>query len=74
MDFHLEVCKDMTVVEAHKLTDSLKKKIETEIPGANVIIHIEPCIVAECPGREKCEIDKSRVPQRFTGIKDTSKG
>ncbi len=70
MDFHLEVCKDMTVVEAHKLTDSLKKRIEKEIPGANVIIHIEPCVAVECPGREKCEIDISRIPIRF---QDTEK-
>ncbi len=65
MDFHLEVCKDMTVVEAHKLTNSLKNSIEKEIPGANVIIHIEPCMAANCPGRNNCEIDKSRMPARF---------
>ncbi|RLB69872.1 MAG: cation transporter, partial [Deltaproteobacteria bacterium] len=39
MDFHLEVCKDMTVAEAHELTVALEKKIEREIPGSNVIIH-----------------------------------
>lgn len=65
MDFHLEVCKDMTVAEAHKLTDSLEKRIEREIPGANVIIHIEPCAVDVCPGREHCQMEKSRIPQRF---------
>jgi len=65
MDFHLEVCKDMTVAEAHKMTDSLEKKIEREIPGANVIIHIEPCAVDVCPGRENCDIEKGRIPQRF---------
>lgn len=70
MDFHLEVCKDMTVAEAHELTDGLEQKIEREIPGANVIIHIEPCTVEECPGRENCEIEKSRVPQRFTNTAD----
>ncbi len=42
MDFHLEVCKDMSVAEAHELVDRLEKKIEREIPGADVIIHIEP--------------------------------
>lgn len=70
MDFHLEVCKDMTVAEAHAMTDSLEKKIEREIPGANVIIHIEPCAVDVCPGRENCEIEKSRVPQRFINPKE----
>ncbi|MEA3362509.1 MAG: cation diffusion facilitator family transporter [Thermodesulfobacteriota bacterium] len=68
MDFHLEVCKDMTVAEAHKLTSSLKKRIEREIPGSNVIIHIEPCMIDHCPGQENCTIDKSRIPARFHDI------
>ena len=70
MDFHLEVCKDMTVAEAHKLSNSLEKKIEREISGANVIIHIEPCAVENCPGAENCTIGKSRVPERFLNIKE----
>ena len=70
MDFHLEVCKDMTVAEAHKLTESLEKKIMKEIPGADVIIHIDPCTVKECPGKENCEIEKSRIPFKFQKIKD----
>jgi hypothetical protein len=68
MDFHLEVCKDMTVAEAHELTNDLEKKIKKEIPGANVIIHIEPCVVDTCPGRENCKIDKNRIPIRFRDI------
>ena len=68
MDFHLEVCKDMSVKEAHDLTDKLEKKIEQEIPGADVTIHIEPCMVAECPGVDNCKIDKSRIPNRFQNI------
>ncbi len=67
MDFHLELCKDMSVAEAHKLADSLEKKIEREIPGADVIIHIEPCKVEHCPGKENCEIG-SRVPARFRSV------
>ncbi len=70
MDFHLEVCKDMTVAEAHELTVALEKKIEREIPGSNVIIHIEPCTIDTCPGRENCEIDKSRTPSRFQNPED----
>ncbi len=70
MDFHLEVCKDMTVLEAHKLTDSLERKIEREIPGANVIIHIDPCSVVDCPGKENCEIIVDRVPVRFQNSGD----
>lgn len=68
MDFHLEVCKDMTVAEAHELSDSLEKRIEREIPGANVIIHIDPCDVRSCPGRDHCQLDHSRIPERFRNL------
>ncbi len=71
MDFHLEVCKDMTVADAHQLTESLEKKIMKEIPGADVIIHIDPCSVRECPGRDNCEIEKSRFPISFENSKKT---
>jgi cation diffusion facilitator family transporter len=59
MDFHLEVCKDMTVAESHKLVDSLERKIEEEIHGANVIIHVDPCEIESCPGKEFCQLKKS---------------
>jgi len=71
MDFHLEVCKDMTVADAHKLTESLEKKIMKEIQGADVIIHIDPCGIKECPGRENCEIEKSRFPIRLENPEKT---
>ena len=61
MDFHLEVCKEMTVEEAHNLADSLEKRIEKSIPGADVTIHIEPCRVQPCPEWEHCCRDKSRI-------------
>ena len=63
MDFHLEVCKEMSVYEAHQIADSLEKKIEKNIPGADVIIHIEPCHKSVCPGRVDCELTKSRFSQ-----------
>ena len=61
MDFHLEVCKEMTVFEAHKLADALEKRIEGSIQGADVIIHIEPCQETHCPGSASCEMTKSRI-------------
>jgi cation diffusion facilitator family transporter len=60
MDFHIEVCREMTVAEAHQIADSLEKKIEKNIPGADVIIHVEPCHQGECPGREACGMMKAR--------------
>ena len=54
MDFHLTVCKELTVEEAHAVTDRLEEQIRKQIPNADVIIHIEPCRRPDCPGREKC--------------------
>ncbi|HEY5673265.1 MAG TPA: cation diffusion facilitator family transporter [Malonomonas sp.] len=64
MDFHLEVCKEMTVEEAHKLSDGLEKRIEKDIPGADVIIHIEPCKSKNCPGTENCPLMKARMKEQ----------
>jgi ferrous-iron efflux pump FieF len=63
MDFHLTVCKHLSVEAAHAIADDLEKKIEEEIPGADVIIHIEPCQQDDCPGVEHCREEKAR-PQR----------
>lgn len=64
MDFHLEVCKEMTVKDAHQIADGLEKKIEKSIPGADVIIHIEPCENENCPGHKVCVMDKSRIHKK----------
>jgi ferrous-iron efflux pump FieF len=58
MDFHLTVCKHLTVNEAHDIADELEKKIEQEILGSDVTIHIEPCQRLECPGRHACHLEK----------------
>lgn len=63
MDFHLEVCKEMSVGEAHELADGLEKWIKKEIPGADIIIHIEPCEAKDCPGSKNCLLTKPRISQ-----------
>ncbi|PLX87647.1 MAG: cation transporter [Desulfuromonas sp.] len=60
MDFHLEVCKHMSVQDAHDIADRLEKKIERAILGADVTIHIEPCAQQNCPGVDQCDQVKSR--------------
>lgn len=61
MDFHLTVCKHLTVQAAHDLADHLEETIGREIRGANVTIHVEPCRRLDCPGKEKCTTVKSRI-------------
>lgn len=54
IDFHLTVCKHLSVEEAHDITDYIEKKIAAEIGGTDVTIHVEPCRRHDCPGRSAC--------------------
>jgi len=60
IDFHLTVCKHLSVEEAHDITDYIEKKIGEEISGTDVTIHVEPCRRHDCPGRDICPTQKIR--------------
>ena len=61
IDFHLTVCKHLSVDEAHRMTDYLEGQIAERVTGSDVTIHIEPCQLANCPGREQCPAIKIRL-------------
>jgi cation diffusion facilitator family transporter len=42
VDFHLQFVPDTHIEDAHRFSHSLKKKIQQEISGSEVIIHLEP--------------------------------
>ena len=42
IEFHLVVPGDMSVAEAHRICDRLEDAIGTQVPGAEVLIHVEP--------------------------------
>ncbi len=65
MDFHLTVCSHLTVAEAHLIADHLEKRIEEEIPGSDVTIHIEPCPSCACPENRKECADLDRLLQQL---------
>ena len=48
LDLHLVVCSEMHVNEAHELCDGLEQGIADELPGTDVVIHVEPCSNTEC--------------------------
>jgi len=60
IDFHLTVCKHLSVEEAHDITDYIEKKIGERIIGTDVTIHVEPCRQHDCPGRDVCPTQKVR--------------
>jgi cation diffusion facilitator family transporter len=43
IDMHLVVDRDLSVAESHHLTDKVSAEIEARFPGADVVVHIEPC-------------------------------
>lgn len=43
IDFHLVVCRYMTVQDSHAVCDQLESKILENYPAASVNIHVEPC-------------------------------
>jgi len=43
IDFHLVVCHNANVEDAHSLADKMESEIIQEFPRASVIIHLEPC-------------------------------
>jgi len=43
IDLHMVVRGDLSVEEAHDLTDHLEADIRAEFPRASVTIHVEPC-------------------------------
>lgn len=55
IDFHLTVCKNLTVQTSHAITEMLEDKIDEKLPNSDVIIHIEPCAHKDCQGEpESC--------------------
>lgn len=63
IDFHMTVCKHLSVDDAHRLTDFLEGRIAERFSGTDVTIHIEPCQQADCPGRENCPALKTRLQE-----------
>ncbi|MBI2909744.1 MAG: cation transporter [Chloroflexi bacterium] len=43
IDLHLVMAKDITLEEAHRMSDHLERDIRGKLPYCSVTIHIEPC-------------------------------
>lgn len=47
IEFHLVVPGDMSVARSHQICDRLEAALEEAVPGANVLIHVEPHVKAK---------------------------
>lgn len=60
VDFHIVVCREYKLEDAHRLADHLEGEVREALGKAHVVTHIDPCDV-ECPGREQCARVLSRI-------------
>ncbi len=58
VDFHLLICRNEKIDEAHKMADRLETILAEEIKDLDTIIHIEPCSNTCELSRETCFIRK----------------
>lgn len=47
-DVHVVVCQQLTVGEAHDITERLKLEVATALPGTDLVVHVEPCEDEDC--------------------------
>lgn len=53
IQLHLEMADDLTLMQAHEITDELEHKILSHFPQSEVIIHQEPTSVVQREAQEK---------------------
>ena len=60
VDFHVVVCRDHSLEQAHRVADHLETEIREALGNAHVVTHIDPCEL-ECPGFDECERVKGMI-------------
>ncbi len=56
IDLHLMMARDTHVDDAHELCDLIERELRSELEGASVLVHIEPCArhCGECASKDEC--------------------
>jgi cation diffusion facilitator family transporter len=65
VDFHLVVCREYKLEDAHRVADHLEKEVRHALGNVQVVTHIDPCKL-DCPGMDRCE----RVLMKIRDLKD----
>jgi cation diffusion facilitator family transporter len=65
VDFHLVVCREYKLEDAHRVADHLEKEVRQALGNVQVVTHIDPCEI-ECPGMDHC----NRVLSQIRDLKD----
>lgn len=69
IDFHLTVCRALSVDESHSLCDEMEREVEKQFRGSDVLIHVEPCgLEGECVINDRAEIARCVQDKRGKSI------
>jgi len=60
VDFHVVVCREHSLEDAHRVADHLEHDIRQLLGSAHVVTHIDPCDI-ECPGVHECARVKGMI-------------
>jgi divalent metal cation (Fe/Co/Zn/Cd) transporter len=60
VDFHVVVCREHSLEQAHRVADHLEMEIREMLGNAHVVTHIDPCEI-ECPGPHECDRVKGMI-------------
>ena len=60
VDFHVVVCREHSLEDAHRVADHLEHEIREALGHAHVVTHIDPCDI-ECPGIHECDRVKGLI-------------
>lgn len=69
VDFHIVVCRQYLLQDAHRVADHLEMEVSRAIGNAHVVTHIDPC-ETECPGQEEC----NRILGEIRKLEGTGRG
>lgn len=61
LDLHLTLCRELSISDAHKIADTIERKLKNKIDDLDVTIHIDPCDIKSCPGIDACNDSKLRI-------------
>lgn len=58
VQFHIAMDGNMTIAEAHDVTEAIEQRLAEEFPGTEVLIHIDPEGQIDHPGNDLVEADE----------------
>ncbi|MGA1846390.1 cation diffusion facilitator family transporter [Deferribacter abyssi] len=64
LDMHITLCKNLTLEDAHKVTQLIENALKKEVKDLDVTIHMDPCNEKTCPGFEACNKNKIRLDNK----------